>query len=288
MSRFIRRTQERSISTTLPFDPSTEKVSAEGVTSTSTSGAKVGTRNRFTVFNTNIDSVGNGGALCNWKVPSGVNWVSIEMWGGGAGGPATGSSNCNAIGQPGGPGAFACRYMQVNEGDTFVICAAGSSCCTCYNSGSCYGCSGNPSFVNYNGALAICAGGGIQGYTCHVANCQYTRPWQNEAHSQGFADFNCNLSYGQRAWHGTYVGTNPYCHDGRQIIPSAPRTGPDRHGMSGCVSGSDSGSGYYHMGVGGSGGYTPTFPGGGGAGGQSCCAWGMFGAGGLVVVTYGG
>lgn len=228
--------------------------------------------NVLRVYNTSIDSAENGGCCCQWTVPAGVSWFAIEMWGGGGGG--SGACCCFA-GWPGGSGSYARKIVTENvvEGNTFRICAAGSTGCSqCH----CFGCQGYPSYVydEQAGYNITCASGGQSGCArCffYFCNCQGCSPKMCGSYCGSFGI--CGIT-------GSAKGS-PMCSGSvYQFMPSAPFTyGYNRVTKDGC-------SGY----CGGCcvGGYAH-FPGGGGATAMmhtSTMYCGAAGAGGLVQIYY--
>jgi hypothetical protein len=116
----------------------------------------------FHIYNTNKTGHNNGGCCCLWTVPTGVAWFAVEMWGGGGGGAG---ACCCMQGWPGGSGSYARKFvtgLSGTGGETYTICAAGSTYCS---QAKCVGCIGNPSFLSINGgAVQVCASGGGSGY----------------------------------------------------------------------------------------------------------------------------
>ena len=238
---------------------------------TESAGGSV-TYSTLTVYNTSITSQENGGRCCQWTVPAGVTWFAVEMWGGGGGG--AGACCCRA-GWPGGSGSYARRIVTgVAEGQTYRICAAGSTYCA---QSYCKGCIGYPSYVydEQQGINIACASGGAQGCSrCFffACNCQGCEMQQCGSWCGGFGI--CGVT-------GQALGSPMCAGDVVQFMPSAPFT------MGNMRATKDACSGY----CGGCcvGGYA-MFPGGGGAtsnqhNGNFYC--GAAGAGGLVNIFYG-
>jgi len=228
------------------------------------------------VYNTNTTTAENGGSCCLWTVPEGVSWFAVEIWGGGGGGSG---ACCCMGGWPGGAGSYSRKFITGLSGDggeSYTICAAGTTnCSTC----KCWGCAGYPSFVSINGgAVQACASGGVCGGACcwfmigdgcgGRQNCQ-CGSWcggMGICGSAGAAKGNTFCS--SQSW---------------QIMPSAPFTPTGgrvtKNGCSGSASGC-AGCDY--------GGYA-AFPGGGGATAgthNNTLACGAAGAGGLVMIYY--
>jgi hypothetical protein len=226
----------------------------------------------FQVYNTSKDAAENGGQCCLWTVPAGVIWAAVELWGGGGGGSG---ARCCQSGWAGGSGSYSRKIInQLVEGDTYRICAAGSTNCSqdCFN-----GCAGNPSYVFHeNAAINVaCASGGSQGRACcqfHIGcSCQGCAPQQ-------FGSF-CG-SFGVCGVTGGAVGSPMCSGSSYQFMPSAPFT------MGGMRATKDTCSGF----CGGccAGGYA-TWPGGGGATASSHTTGpfcGAAGSGGLVTIFY--
>ena len=165
------------------------------------------------VYNVNKYSQDNGGQCCLFTVPSGANWMAIEMWGGGGG--SSGACCCFA-GRPGGSGSYSRKIITgLSGGEQFTVCAAGSTVCSqCH----CFGCNGYPSFVRCNGGIVVaCAQGGIQGQgVCyHQVGCA----------RQGYSTCTCGTTCGTLCMPGQRGGSKGtgQCAGGfHQYIPSAP------------------------------------------------------------------
>lgn len=246
-------------------------------TSQFVSGGVSGGMEQTYVYNTSFDSTNNGGRCCLWTVPTGVTWARFEVWGGGGGG--AGACCCQQPRRGAGGGAYVRKTIEVNPGDSYRICAAGSTSC----SPNCCGQIGFPSYVVPNSVsgccICLCAQGGYGGCTgCFMIDngCIYSGMTccRNGSYS-GTPDFDFGLpamSGGARlgqCGHLSYemVGAAPYLGHGL-------RNGWDYcHSGSGCQS------------IGG----WATFPGGGGgsaiSSGGGCC-WGNHGGSGLVIITY--
>lgn len=223
----------------------------------------------FHIYNTNKTNQNNGGSCCLWTVPANVNWVAFEVWGGGGGG--AGACCCRA-GWPGGSGSYARKFVTgLSEGQTFTMCAAGSTYCS---QSYCCGCGGFPSYVTTGGAVQVCASGGSQGgTTCYFminCNCQGCTPHQC---GSWIGDMGiCGVT-------GSAKGSSFCSQNAFGYMPSAPFTpGGNRGTYSYCRQTSGNG-------IGGS----PHWPGGGGASavnhdGNLRC--GAPGAGGLITIYY--
>ena len=204
-----------------------------------------------------------------FTVPTGATWLAVELWGGGGGGAG---HCCCKSGWPGGSGSYARKIISVSAGQTYTMCAAGSTGCSQQD---CQGCNGFPSFVNVNGgAVEVCASGGGKGY----GRCYF----QNNCTCQICTQYQCGSwtgTFGMCGVNGTAKGS-PMCGANmQQYMPSAPYTpGGARGTMSGCAHTSG-------IGVGGN----PQWPGGGGASAvasSSSLQCGAPGAGGLISVFY--
>ena len=231
--------------------------------------------NLLYVYNTNTNSASNGGQCCLWTVPAGAGWAKFELWSGG--GDGGGACCCQHASRSGGSGSYARKTIRVVPGQSYTICAAGSTAMptACQGQGSyqSYAC-GNSSNSGITYPLCLCAPSGAVG----VANCNY---WQNSCNctSQscvigafcgadlcicgmfgGSNNTTCGLMGWQTAAQPTYIG-------------SGVRMSFDLcENFHGCNFGGIAG-----------------FPGGGGSsantndGGCYCGGWG---AGGLVLITY--
>lgn len=238
------------------------------------SGITVNYPQEFLVYHTSVNSENNGGCCCLWTVPSGVTWVTFEMWGGGGGGAG---ACCCMQGWAGGSGGYALKTVCSASlaGCQYTICAGG----TTTRSVNCIGCVGCRSYVNGYGLSNFCAAGGAHGDTkCfHYAGAYTCTPmWPH-----------CCCSYGGdvvlHGINGSSVASQHCYMQGQQRAPTAPLTssGPF-YGPGGCINGGIQGCGFWFE--------TPPFPGGGGLSAQAYsgnCWCGTNGAGGLVSVTYG-
>lgn len=232
--------------------------------------------NQLHVYNTNITSVSNGGRCCLWTVPASATWATFEVWGGGSAGP--GGCCCQQPLQSGGAGAYARKTIPVKPGDTYRICAAGSTCC----SPSCCGVEGFPSYAQTEVAtntLNLCARGG----PASCSQCFVMGAGSSGGNTSCSIDSYCGQDFGLPAISGAaMVSTCGY--QSHQYVPSGPYIGGGtRSSFDYCLP-------CYGCGAIGAGTGAAIWPGGGGGGavthgGSSC--WGGWGAGGLVVVTFG-
>lgn len=232
----------------------------------------------FNVYNTNLNSVCNGGQCCLWTVPAGVCWAKFEVWGGG--GSGGGACCCQQPCYPGGSGSYARRTIPVTPGNQFTICAGGNGSCQ----GPCCGQSGYDSFVQNSGsvqtAINLCASGGYWGATgcffgfgscCSCASCQ----------CGAFCGADFGICGGRGGTRLSNCGYDAYAYvPGPTYIGAGVQITMDFcQGLSGnqMMTSFNCGSAY------------AVFPGGGMSGastqGGVCCCGGM-GAGGLVTVTY--
>ena len=223
------------------------------------------------VYNTDFGAAPNGGRCCLWTVPANTTWAKFEVWGGG--GPGGGSCCCMSGGASGGAGSYARKTIRVTPGQTFTICAAGSTCC--YS--QCQAPGGFPSYAcNASAtpcALCLCASGGFGGYTqcfsmlagCyHCITCICGTACGFDFALCGPSGGSHNTSCGFNSWHTTPEPT---------YIGGGIRIGQDHcriccgAWMNGCAS----------------------FPGGGGGNAvthSGSCQCGGQGMSGLVVITY--
>lgn len=223
------------------------------------------------VYNSNITGTPNGGQCCLWTVPAGATWAKFEVWGGG--GPGGGACCCQQGGNSGGAGSYARKTIQVTPGQTFTICAGGSTCCF----SACQAPTGFPSYAcNASAtpcALCLCASGGLGGFTqcfvmlqgCyHCITCICGSACGHDFALCGATGASHNTSCGFNSWNWTAEPT---------YVGGGLRIGQD-HCRSQC--------GTFFNGCG-------SFPGGGGGnantsdGGVWCGGQGVQG---LVVITY--
>ena len=228
------------------------------------------------VYNTNTNTLNNGGQCCLFTAPAGSTYAKFEVWGGG--GAGAGSCCCQHAAYSGGSGSYARKTIQLVPGQQYTVCAGGSSTSPAYSSTG-TGVTGNPSYVCGNNSnsgitypITLCANGGGPG----SSQCNY---WQNACNIPscicgggcGYDLLICGSQAGSQAstcglvsWafaaEPTYVG-------------GGVRMSCD-HCQNGC------GSAF---------GGCATFPGGGGMSGNTnggSCSCGGWGAGGLVIITY--
>lgn len=230
----------------------------------------------LSIYNTNTASVQNGGQCCCWVVPAGVTWATFELWG--AGGDGGGA--CCCMGHYYGPftGTYAKKYLQVTPGCYFCICAAGSGCCAQQCCGTC----GFPSWVNcQNGTQVTCAAGGCGG--CVLC----FRSYQG---CTGICWGSCNIACYSNSYEFTSPSLNSpnkvsnYCWQNMfEFMQGTPKLGNNtRTGLDHCVTSLTIWGGAAFG--------NPRWPGGTGNSATACgggCCYGMFGAGGLVMITYG-
>jgi len=239
---------------------------------------------QLAIYHNSISSVQNGGCCCCWVVPIGTTWATFELWG--AGGDGGGACCCSGLGCCGpGTGHYAKISLTVTAGCYFCTCAAGSGCCAQSHCGTC----GFPSWVNCgsNGQQVICAGGGYTG----CVGCWHGY-WGCTGICNGAQNFGCNLcapasgrqpDVGIASIGGTAKDSN-YCFSSQWFAATgAPKYGMStRTGLERCTNnntrqGCDAMNGSkWPAGMG-----TPSSACGGG------CCWGGWGAGGLVLITYG-
>ena len=231
---------------------------------------------QIAVFNGNIESANNGGRCCCWVVPQGASWATFELWS--AGGDGAGA--CCCMGPYWGPGAgqYVKRELQVTGGCFFTVCAAGSGCCA----QQCCGVCGNPSWVTCGtgGGMSACAGGGHMGCVLCFRTYMGCTGICIPACSYG-----CN-NVGNMAMpsvSGVSKVSN-YCWSNMwQGAQGTPKLGNNfRQGLEYCTT-QLTRDGYFGI-------EGPKWPGGPGNSATACgggCCWGGYGAGGLVLITYG-
>lgn len=224
------------------------------------------------VYDTSTQDVNNGGACCLWTVPDDVTWVAVEMWGGGGGGAGT---RCGA-GFGGGSGGYGRKIFDVEAGQEFTICAAGSTCCRNSNAASACGFDGNPSYMCRNSVCCLIAPGGSAGIVCCCWNCGLAspcRPNLQETEPTGFTFSIPGLTGG---YHSACVN-RCYVH---QSAPGSPFAHPHiLFSRNNCN---------VHSGRDFVCGNPVLFPGGGAYSAMStssCCCGGV-GAGGMVTLYY--
>ena len=231
---------------------------------------------QLAVYNTNTGNVQNGGQCCCWVVPTGVSFATFELWG--AGGDGGGA--CCCMGHYYGPfsGNYVKKTLQVTAGCYFCICAAGSGCCMTQCCGSC----GFPSYVlcGSNGSVVSCAAGGCGG--CVLC----FRSYQG---CTGICIPSCNMGcyyWGDMGFQSINSANHVsnYCwqimkewQTGASKFSNNTRMGLDHCVTSLTIMGCFAANG-------------STWPGGTGNSATACgggCCWGSWGAGGLVLITYG-
>lgn len=232
--------------------------------------------NDFTVYNTNTQSVYNGGQCCLWTVPAGVTCAIFEMWS--AGGDGGGACCCMQGGAAGG-GVYAIKTCTVSAGQQIRICAASSGCCVQSESGR----QGDPTWIcslgggggTENGVTwYVCADGGQP--VSRSTRCNYF----NGCYTCCSMCWCCSIAYGADFFapgvSGTGFGTQHCVDQGHQYAGVGPMTTGPRLGPNGCCAWGGS-CGNFH------------FPGGGGFSSQGhpggCCC-GTPGGGGMVYVLY--
>jgi len=222
------------------------------------------------VYNTNVDSVTNGGRCCLWTVPAGVTWAKFEVWGGG--GDGGGACCCQQPAKGGGSGSYARKTTRVVPGQTYTLCAGGSGCCSQNNCGS----NGFPSYAcgGTTYGICLCASGGEGG-----ASCCWAAIGGNYHCSSNICGSACGYDLAicgiQGSAHQSWCG-----YDSWTYLASGPVIGSgSRISRTHC--------GEFWMGCDAIGGHAG-WPGGGGGTAMSYggCCWGGWGAGGLVIVTY--
>ena len=235
---------------------------------------------QLAIYNTNIAAVTNGGQLCTWTVPFETTWATFELWSGG--GDGGGACCCMGNYMTGASGNYAKKTVTVVAGTTFNICAAGSGCC----SQCCVGTCGLPSYVTCTtgGATVTCASGGNPG--CSV--CGHMGGLSCTGVCIPSCVFGCNSGPYDLALPpvgGTDRQSN-YCVN--MVIAwaqGAPKyQNNSRMSFDVCV------TAMANFGCGRFQGQAALWPSQGGVAANACagaCCWGQWGAGGLVVVTYG-
>lgn len=231
---------------------------------------------QLAIYNTNIQSVTNGGQCCCWVVPLNTTWAIFELWGGGG----DGAGACCCMGNYWGPGTgnYAKKHIRVNAGQFFCVCAAGSGCCATTCCGQC----GYPTWVRCgtDNTMSVCAGGGYMGCTlCFrsyqgctgicVPSCSYG--CTVAGHDFAYPSVNSIAKESNYCWSNQWTGQQ-----------GSPKFGNNfRQGTEYCTTQlTRNGNDYYPS----------KWPGGAGANARACgqgCCFGGWGAGGLVLITYG-
>jgi hypothetical protein len=227
----------------------------------------------FYVFNTNVgDAVSDGGSCCSVVIPQGYKSAIVEMWGGG--GAGGGGCCCQWPYVHPSSGSYVQTRFSVELGETYTVCAAGSTGCTTF----CGGIVGNPSFiVRSGGDVCACAHGGINGCSlCFFKSFACTGVCVPSA---SHADTNIG-SISVCSSRG-YSQTSNFCAtDMYEAQPGTPKLSQNsRIGFNHCsvqftISGCCRNKNHWPGGPGN---------GAGACGGPSC--WGGWGAGGLVIMT---
>lgn len=222
----------------------------------------------FVVMNTNNSPL-NGGCCCLWTAPAGTTFVTFEMWGGGGGGAG---GCCCQQGFGGGSGAYTMKSVKAATsgglaGCQYTICAAGSTSCAA----TCLGCGGFTSYVTGFGLSNFCAAGGCYGTTGCFSGCGTYNSWTE---CIGVCAFGGDINiYGMTGSFINSVFCFGYSTSYSAVAP-ATVSGP-MVSAGGC----QPAVGNLAVVPGGGGGTTTTFGGG--------CCWGLWGAQGMVSVTYG-
>ena len=100
------------------------------------------------------------GCCCYWQVPTGVEKLTIELWG--AGGNGNGACSCNRCQhyQGAAGGTYNTKTISTSGGCYYTVCAGGVyRCC----SRECNGCIGCSSYVQGYNLSNFCAQGGARG-----------------------------------------------------------------------------------------------------------------------------
>ena len=177
---------------------------------------------------------------------------------------------------------YAKKTLNVTAGCFFCVCAAGSGCCAQAQTATC----GFPSFIlcGTGGTSVLCASGGNPGNTV----CGHMGGLSCTGICVGSCVMSCNSS-GYDLAYPSVMGAdheNSFC-TGQHFawLQGAPKyQNNSRHTFDSCVT---------QMTINGCGtlqGQAALWPSHGGASGKACgggCCWGQWGAGGLVMVTYG-
>lgn len=227
----------------------------------------------FYVFNANLgDNVNDGGRCCGITIPAGSGSALVEMWGGG--GSGSGACCCQWPFSQASTGSYVQTKFSVVPGESYIICAGGSTGC----SPSCRGQDGQPSYVvRSGGSTCACAHGGIPGcalcffksFNCTgicipsgvhnntSVGCVKVCATRGHSQTSNFcaSDMHESLSGSPKFSQNTRIGTNQCCTQFTQ---------------SGCCRNRNH------------------WPGGAGNGAGSCgggCCWSGWGAGGLVIMT---
>ena len=173
-----------------------------------------GCTNQFCVWDTACGDF-NYGYCCNFVVPAGVTKVMFEAWGPGGNG---GAGNCCGGAPMGTTGAFMQQFINVTEGDDFMICAGCAQKYCAYCTQDCVGqncptyiCASNMGSGN-DECFCMCAQGGVHNLCFEMSDRTMVR-CNNEV---------CRTSaFGRYAWWGTCTcicssGQN-FCGDNQGI-----------------------------------------------------------------------
>ena len=194
------------------------------------------------------------GCLCSWTVPAGVLSVTVELWGGGSGGPAVINGDCCGSNPGGGAGTWVRQTFPVAPGDVLDICAGAGGCQGGSGTGNsnwcCAGGRGACSLVSRNGTICADSHGGRTGTAqCYwYCGCQARGCGSPFASEDPTGDNGCN--YGCTGYRGAsnfpttyHVSASPtgavtpgcggYCSNQQSLGGSAPWGGDGTwHGYS--------------------------------------------------------
>lgn len=194
-------------------------------------------------------------------VPSGVNKIKVEMWGGGGAGGTLGSQNTNSInyyagGGGGGAGAYSVGNFEVTPGDSYPVTVGTGGVASIFVTSARNG--GTSSISNGSGTL-MSAGGGSVGGDGSVSYPTFTPGNGGSGGDQTNSDIVFESGNGQ---------------DGSANTGGAPLGGVGASAHAG-------GSGGW-----GNGGENGKMPGGGGGGGSPGVLIGGNGGAGMVIIYY--
>ena len=195
-----------------------KKISADGIVDSAVNAADFSTALNGTYgvkWYYGTPAAMTSGCCCLWTVPTGVKKLQIQAWG--SGGNGNGFCSCNRchhyVGASG--GFYNVKTIDVQEGWTYTVCAAGVyRCC----SRECTGCEGCASYVNGCNLSNFCAHGGDHGYAndswntlCHSVNSCCIAPGGNGG------DFAMGTQ--DAGWSATeYVYDRGFCHCWNQSL----------------------------------------------------------------------
>jgi hypothetical protein len=227
----------------------------------------------FYVFNTNVgEAVNDGGRCCAVVIPAGYKSAIVELWGGG--GTGGGSCCCQWPYSQASAGSHVQTKFSVESGETYTVCAAGSTGCTQF----CGGISGTPSFiVRAGGSTCACAHGGISG--CNL--CFFKGFSCTGICVPSCVNASANIGCVSVCTARGYSQTSNFCaSDMYESIPGSSKFSQNsRMGFNQCTSSAA------RVGCCRNRNHWPSGPGnGGGACGGGFC-WSGWGAGGLVIMT---